>query len=178
VLPNLEQSSIENTARGAYVIREAEVPELVVLATGSDVSPCVDAPEAMEGRRVQVVPELVLLATGSEVGLCIDAAKAMVGRRVRVVSMPSWEVFAAQEEGYRAAVLPAGVPKLSVEAASTFGWSTWADSHIGIDDFGASAPGGTCFEKFGFSIANVVACAERCLRGEKGVLSDGSQARA
>jgi len=178
VVPNLERSSIENTERGAYVIREAEVPELVVLANDSEVSPCVNAAEVGASRRVQVLPELILVATGSEVSLCVDAAKAMQGRRVRVVSMPSWEVFSLQDEGYKAAVLPIGIPKLSVEAASTFGWGAWADSHIGIDDFGASAPAGTCFEKFGFSIANVIHCAERCLRGEKGVLSDGSQARA
>merc|ERR1719367_721744 len=114
-------------------------------------------------------PEFILVATGSEVHLCVDAAKEM-GRQVRVVSMPSWELFRAQPASYKEALLPKSVPKMSVEAATTMGWQEWADAHVGINCFGASAPGGTCMEKFGFSVPNVVAGAERCLKGETGTL--------
>jgi transketolase len=73
-----------------------------------------------------------------------------------VVSLPCWEWFEQQGEAYRASVLPPGVPVLSVEAASTFGWDRYADDAIGIDHFGASAPGEVNMEKFGFTAAHVV----------------------
>ncbi|CAK9013841.1 unnamed protein product [Durusdinium trenchii] len=121
-------------------------------------------------------PELILIGTGSEVGLCVDAAKKLDGQ-VRVVSMPSCEVFRAQPDSYKSKLLPADVPKMSVEAACTSGWGEFADAFVGIDVFGASAPGGTCLDKFGFNVDNVTSCAERCLKGERGVLSNGSQGK-
>ena len=83
----------------------------------------------------------------------------------------------AQPESYKSKLLPADVPKMSVEAACTAGWGEFADAFVGIDVFGASAPGGTCLDKFGFNVENVVSCAERCLKGEKGALSNGSQGK-
>jgi transketolase len=120
-------------------------------------------------------PELILIGTGSEVGLCVDAAKEL-GKRVRVVSMPCVEFFRDQPAAYKDALLPKNVPKMSVEAAVTTGWGEFADAFVGINCFGASAPGGTCMDKFGFNLPNVVACAKRRLAGETGVLSDGSDA--
>jgi transketolase len=144
---NLPNSSIENVEKGAYtVIGPAD-------------------------------PELVLVATGSEVGLIMDAAKEMSNKKIRVVSMPSWELFRAQPAAYKDSVLPKGVPTLSVEAACTMGWEEWATGHIGINCFGASAPGDTCLDKFGFNVPNVVYCSLRMLKGETGVLSDGSQGK-
>jgi transketolase len=104
-------------------------------------------------------PQVVLLATGSEVSLCVDAAAELAasGVRARVVSIPSWDRFEAQPAEYRSSVLPAGVPVLSVEAGVTFGWARWADDSIGIDRFGASAPGATVLDKLGINVANVVA---------------------
>ncbi len=103
--------------------------------------------------------KVVLLATGSEVSLCVDAAEQLVAAGVpaRVVSLPSWDRFAAQSADYRASVLPAGVPVLSVEAGVTYGWAAYADDSIGIDRFGASAPGNVVMEQLGISVANVVA---------------------
>jgi len=121
-------------------------------------------------------PELILVGTGSEVSLCVDAAKEM-GKKVRVVSMPCWEFYRAQPQEYKDALLPKNVPKMSVEAAVTMGWGEWADAFVGINCFGASAPGGTCLDKFGFNVPNVVACAEKCMAGATGVLSDGSQGK-
>jgi transketolase len=70
--------------------------------------------------------------------------------------MPSWDRFESQERSYRDEVLPPGVPVLSVEAGSTFGWSRWADDSIGIDRFGASAPGNLVLDKLGINVDHVV----------------------
>jgi transketolase len=103
-------------------------------------------------------PEIVLLGTGSEVQHCAGAADTLRGDgvRARVVSLPCWEWFEAQSEEYRASVLPPGVPVLSVEAGSVFGWDRYADDSIGIDRFGASAPGEVNMAEFGFTAVHVV----------------------
>jgi transketolase len=108
-------------------------------------------------------PQIVIVGTGSEVSLCVEASEqlAAAGIRVNVVSMPSWDRFAAQSAGYQEDVLPSGLPVLSVEAAVTFGWERYADESIGIDRFGASAPGNVVMEKLGINVANVVAAATR-----------------
>ena len=104
------------------------------------------------------VPDVVLVGTGSEVEVCVDAADRLreKGRRVRVVSLPSWDRFSEQEETVRDSILPAGVPTLSVEAATTFGWERWSDDSIGIDRFGASAPGELVLDKLGINVDHVV----------------------
>ena len=109
--------------------------------------------------------QVILLATGSEVSLCLDAARllAEAGTRARVVSLPSWELFAEQGDGYRDQVLTPGVPVLSVEAAATFGWERYADDSLGIDHFGASAPGDVVMREFGFDPVNVAARATALL---------------
>jgi transketolase len=112
-------------------------------------------------------PSVVLIGTGSEVSLCLDAAARLAadGIRARVVSMPSWDRFEKQSLGYRRDVLPPGVPRLSVEAAATFGWAKWADASVGIDRFGASAPGPVALEKLGINVDNVVAHAKALIEG-------------
>ena len=97
--------------------------------------------------------DLVLIGTGSEVAHCVGAAQELAasGLSVRVVSMPSWDAFEIQPGEYRADVLPPGVPTLAVEAGVSFGWSKYADDTVAIDHFGASAPGDTVMEKFGFT---------------------------
>jgi transketolase len=111
--------------------------------------------------------ELVLVGTGSEVQLCVAAAPVLAESsppvRVRVVSLPSWELFAEQDEAYRTSVLPPGVPTLAVEAAVSFGWERYADDSISIDHFGASAPGGEVLAHFGYTTDNVVARARTLL---------------
>ena len=71
------------------------------------------------------------------------------------MSLPSWDRFEAQDEAYRSTVLPDGVPTLAVEAGVSFGWDRYADDSVGIDRFGASAPGDVVLEKFGFTADNV-----------------------
>jgi len=109
--------------------------------------------------------QIVLVGTGSEVSLCLDAAALLTeaGTRVRVVSLPSWDLFAAQGDAYRHEVLPPGVPVLSVEAATTFGWERYADASVGIDHFGASAPGPVVLREFGFDPVHVAARASDLL---------------
>ena len=110
-------------------------------------------------------PSLIIVATGTEVSVAVDAARVLEGdgSRVRVVSMPCPELFAAQDPTVRANVIPIGVPVLSVEAGSTFGWSAFADDAIGIDRFGASAPGNVALARLGISVDNVVARARDLL---------------
>ncbi|MDJ0676902.1 MAG: transketolase [Calothrix sp. MO_167.B42] len=139
-LPNFTPTSIEGVTKGAYAVVDC-----------------------------QGTPELILIGTGSELNLCITAAEKLAGegKKVRVVSMPCWELFEAQDGAYKESVLPKAVTKrLSVEAGASFGWhkhvGTEGDT-VSIDTFGASAPGGTCMEKFGFSVDNVLAKAKALL---------------
>ncbi|MBE9111886.1 transketolase [Nodosilinea sp. LEGE 07298] len=139
-LPNLPGSSIEGVAKGAYTVDDCDG-----------------------------TPDLILIGTGSEVSLCVDAAKELrsAGTKVRVVSMPSWELFDAQDAAYQESVLPKAVTKrLAVEAGITMGWCRYVGGEgdvIGVDRFGASAPGGLVMEKFGFTVENVVSKAKALL---------------
>jgi transketolase len=139
-LPQLPGSSIDAVARGGYIV-------------DGDLD----------------IPDIILIATGSEVSLCIDAAKKIreSGKKVRVISMPCVEIFEEQDKAYRDAILPPATKKrLVVEAGSTFGWHKYCGDEgdvLGVDRFGASAPGGTLMEKFGFTVENVVAKAKAVL---------------
>jgi len=118
----------------------------------------------------QGAPELVLIATGSEVQLAMAAARALEarGRRVRVVSMPSVERFDAQPADYRAGVLPPGVPRVAVEAGVRDYWCRYTASRehvVGLDGFGASAPAKDLFQHFGLTTDHVVAVATQALGG-------------
>ncbi len=143
-LPVLDRTTLApsaGTARGAYVL--------------------IDAGEGL--------PELILIATGSEVSLALDAHRQLAseGVRSRVVSMPSWELFEAQSAEYRQAVLPPAVhARVSVEAGSPFGWERYVGPRgaiIGVDRFGASAPGPEVMARYGFSVEHVVATAKAVL---------------
>lgn len=127
-VPVLEGTSFEGVASGAYVLRE------------------------------EADADVTLVATGSEVSLIVDAAERLASDGVvaRVVSMPSWERFEAAGRAYQAEVLPPEVPVLAVEAQTTFGWHRWADDVIGIDRFGASAPGDVVLRELGINVDNVV----------------------
>jgi transketolase len=119
-------------------------------------------------------PELILMASGSEVALCVDAYEGLRGEGVRaqVVSMPSWELFERQSPEYRDSVLPPRVTaRVAVEQASTFGWSRFvgpAGQTIGMKTFGASAPLKELQKKFGFTPDNVVAAARKALGAPAG----------
>ncbi len=117
-------------------------------------------------------PDIILMASGSEVALIAEAGDQLAkeGINVRLVSFPSWELFEMQDRDYRESVLPADVPKrLAVEAGVTLGWERWVGSEgkiIGIDCFGVSAPYKVLFEKFGFTVENVIKQAKSLLEHE------------
>jgi transketolase len=109
----------------------------------------------------QAPPDLSLIAAGSEVALALAARAQLetLGVRARVVSMPSWNIFIAQPAEYREAVLPAGLPMLAIEAGVSLGWRPYIGpgiTVIGVDRFGASAPGSVIMNEYGFNIENVV----------------------
>lgn len=133
-LPNLPGSSLENVRRGAYT--------LVKVAK----------------------PQLILVASGSEVQLAVSAATAMADKvRVAVVSMPCWELFEEQSAEYRQQVFPKQVPVLAVEMASVEGWTKYSHACVGMTTFGASGPGKDVMNKFGFNVENVTAKAMKLL---------------
>ncbi|MEM7764408.1 MAG: transketolase [Pseudomonadota bacterium] len=142
-LPFVDRSEqqIDNIKRGGYVLRDAEG-----------------------------APDIVLIATGSEVALALEARAVLAdnGLAVRVVSMPCVERFALQTADWQAQVLgKPDTPKLAIEAGVSDIWWRWVGTHgdvIGIDEFGASAPAGQLFEKYGFSVDNVTARAHRLLQ--------------
>ncbi len=106
-------------------------------------------------------PDILLVATGSEVTLALKSAEDLKSKGViaRVVSMPSWAIFEEQSPEYKASIFPDGLPKLSIEAGATLGWWKYVGRHgdvLGLDRFGASAPGPIAMEKLGFSVGNVV----------------------
>jgi len=108
-------------------------------------------------------PEVILMASGSEVGLIVKAGQQLAeqGKSVRLVSFPSWELFERQDKAYKESVLPAKVTaRLAVEAGVSLGWHKYVGDKgavLGIDKFGASAPAGTVFKEYGFTVENVIA---------------------
>jgi transketolase len=107
------------------------------------------------------MPEVLLMATGSEVAPCLQAHELLVkqGIKSRIVSMPCWELFAKQPQSYRDSVLPPLVrARVSVEAGATLGWERFVGldgAMLGMVGFGQSAPAGKLFEHFGFTVENI-----------------------
>jgi transketolase len=141
VLDRAVHASAEGVRRGAYVLA--------------------DAPGGP--------PELLLIGTGAEVHLALAAQAALgqAGVRARVVSMPSWELFQDEPAEYRETVLPRAVlRRLAVEAGATLGWERWvgtAGAVVGLDRFGASAPGEVVLKELGFTVEHVLARARALL---------------
>ncbi|MYF63141.1 MAG: transketolase, partial [Rhodothermaceae bacterium] len=113
-------------------------------------------------------PHVILIGTGSELQYAIAAAPVLESEGIptRVVSMPSWELFAAETEAYREEVLPRAVTaRVAVEAGTSLGWDRYASHMISMDQFGASAPGAVLFKQFGFSTERVVEVARSVAAG-------------
>jgi len=113
--------------------------------------------------------DVILVATGSEVEVVLKAATELksAGINATVVSMPSFKIFEEQSEDYKLSIFPHGVPKISVEAGATMGWWKYIGREgiaIGIDRFGASAPGPIALEKLGISVAHVVEAANKLVK--------------
>jgi transketolase len=142
VLPGTAEKARDGVRRGGYVLREA---------TGS-------------------AAQLILIGTGSELQLAFGAAEKLeqAGIPTRVVSLACWEAFELQDQAYRDSVLPPDVRKrVSVEAGVSLGWERWVGDEgaiVGLDHYGASAPAGTIFEKFGFTVDRVAAIGRKVVR--------------
>jgi transketolase len=114
-------------------------------------------------------PKVVLIASGSELSVALDARDALeaAGTPTRVVSLPSWYLFARQDQAYRDEVLPPHVSaRVSIEAGATFGWERWIGCSgfaVGLDHFGASAPAERLYQEFGLGAGDVVAAATALL---------------
>ena len=135
-LPVMDDAEVRpGVGNGAYVVRDADAAQVVLVGTGSEVHTAMEAADLL----------------------------AADGVLARVVSMPSWELFAAKDDAYRESVLPAGVPKVSVEAAISMGWERWVDASVSIDRFGASAPGDVVLEKLGITPQHVAEVARGLL---------------
>jgi transketolase len=128
-----------NVSKGAYVLQDVENPQIVLIGTGSELWPVMDAAKLLAGE----------------------------GIRARVVSFPSWRIFEEQSAAYKESVFPAAVPKLAVEAGATLGWWKYVGTSgavIGLDRFGASAPGPIALKNLGFSPENVAAKAKALIK--------------
>jgi transketolase len=142
-LPGTKELAREGVRRGGYVVRRG---------AGSEA------------------PELILVATGSELSLCVAAADILEGGGIptRVVSLPCWERFDAQDEAYRESVLPSAIRRrVAVESGVSLGWERYTGDEgaiLGLDRFGASAPAGTIAKAFGFTPDNVAAIGRRVVR--------------
>lgn len=132
-LVQLENSSIENALKGGYTIHQVENPKLIIAATGS------------------------------EVALSVDSAIELTAQGIptNVVSLPDFNSFDKQSLEYRKSVFPDGIPVLSVEVMSSFGWDRYSHAHVSLDHFGASAPANQLFEKFGFTKDAIVEKAKK-----------------
>jgi transketolase len=175
----VEQLATLRAIPGLHVIRPADANETVaawvdavehdgptaLILSRQNIPVTTDGQAVYTGAGVVVdpiaAPDVVLIGTGSEVAVCVEAAERLAESDVaaRVVSMPSWDRFAEQPAEFSDDVLPPGVPALSVEAAATFGWAAWADASIGIDRFGASAPGARVLDELGINVDHVVEAA-------------------
>jgi transketolase len=166
----IRPADANETAAAWRVALESDGPTALVL-TRQDVPVLAGTDPAGVARGGYVLvdpdgpPDVVLVGTGSEVAVCVDAAAALAddGIAARVVSLPSWDLFAAQDAATRAEVLPPGVPRLSVEAGATLGWERWVDAAVGIDRFGASAPGSVALDRLGMNPGHVADEARRLL---------------
>lgn len=140
-LPQLEGSTIQKAAKGGYIVNE-------------DVAD----------------PDLIIASTGSEVAIAVDAAKLMAkdGKKVRVVSIPDFFTFDGQSDNYKLSVFPDGVPAMSVEVMSAFGWDKYTHEHFNLDHFGASAPCGDLYKALDFTPEGIAKRGDATIRYYKG----------
>jgi transketolase len=157
----IRPADANETAAAWRIALESDGPTALVL-TRQDVPVLEGTADGAVDRGAYVLvdpgePDLVLIGTGSEVSVCVEAVELLSdgGLAACVVSMPSWELFAAQSEKYQNSVLPPEVPTLAVEAGASHGWDRWADDSVSIDRFGASAPGDIALANLGYTPENV-----------------------
>ncbi|MHC4173235.1 MAG: transketolase [Planctomycetota bacterium] len=143
VLDQGKYGSAANLSKGAYVLADADKPDVLLLASGSEVSVALEAAEKLAAEKIAA----------------------------QVVSMPCWELFDKQSQQYKDSVIPPSVKaRVGIEAGVELGWHKWLGENgifIGISSFGASAPGKVCFEKFGITVENVIKAAKKSIANSK-----------
>lgn len=139
-LPQLEGSSVEKAVKGGYVLQDVANPDIILAATGSEVSASVDAAKILASK----------------------------GIKARIVSLPDFLNFDKQDDAYKLSVLPDGVPILSVEVLSSYGWGKYAHQSFGLNRFGASGPAPQVFKKFEFTPEGIASRAEKTVIFYKG----------
>ncbi|MBI9016833.1 MAG: transketolase [Phycisphaerae bacterium] len=163
----------ETVAAWKWILENNDKPAVILLTRQN--LPVLEGTAAMQVQKGAYAlnevakPDVILIGTGSEVQLAVDAAAQLAkdGIQARVISMPSWELFEAQPQNYRNALLPKGAKYVAVEAATEQGWHKYIGSDgefVGMMGFGASAPADICFEKFGITTENVVKAAKKVFR--------------
>lgn len=151
----------QNETREAWVAAvEHDGPTAIILSR-QNVPSITDGSAVMRGAGIVHAidaPAIVLVATGSEVSVALEASRVLAQQNIhaQVVSLPSWDRLEQQPKAFQDSLFPVGVPVVSIEAASTFGWARWATKSVGIDRFGASAPGSEALDKLGINVANLV----------------------
>ena len=141
----------------AIILSRQTVPSITdgtAVSTGAAIIHAVDS------------PQVTLIGTGSEVSVALDTAKLLAteGINCNVVSMPSWDRFAALDAKTQDSILPRSIPRVSIEAGTTFGWAAYATHSVGIDRFGASAPGSLVMEKLGISVSHLADVVRKALQ--------------
>jgi transketolase len=157
-----------------------ERPSACFMALSRQVLPVLDPVKTRAGVKFGAyileegskTPDVIIAATGSEVSLVLSALPDLkaAGITARVVSMPSWKIFEEQSESYKESIFPRATPKLAVEAGASLGWWKYvgrSGSVIGLDRFGASAPGKVALDKLGFNAANIVEHAKTIIAAKK-----------
>jgi transketolase len=169
--------AVQHHGPTTLILSRQNVPHLdLSKAKGADVSKGGYIISEAEGGE----PEVILIGTGSEVALCFKAQEKLTsyGVKARVVNLPSMSLFDAQDAAYKESVLPKAVKKrVTVEAGATFGWDRYAGDEgvkIGIDHYGASAPGDVVMAHFGFTVGNVVGAALRLLGREEEAVKESA----
>ncbi len=159
----------ETMGAWTQAIARQDGPTALVLTRQGLPTLDVDPPVARGGYVVAPGDDVAIIATGSEVSIALEARDLLASEGVaaRVVSLPSWELFGAQDPGYRDEVLPPSITaRVGVEAASPFGWERWTGTHgriVAIDRFGESAPGGLVMERLGMTPGAIVEAARASL---------------
>ncbi len=162
----------QNETRQAWIAAvEHDGPTAIVLSR-QNVPSITDGSAVVNGGAVVhkvESPAVVIVATGSEVSIALECSVVLAqdGISAQVVSLPSWDRLEKQSQEFKDSLFPLGVPVVSVEAASTFGWARWANRSVGIDRFGASAPGSEVLDKLGINVPNVIDVVRSVLKRNK-----------
>ena len=151
----------QNETREAWVVAAEHDGPTAIILSRQNVPSITDGSAVLRGAGIVHAvdaPAVVLVATGSEVSVALESSLVLAEQNIQaqVVSFPSWDRLEQQPQAFQETIFPAGVPVVSIEAASTFGWARWATASVGIDRFGASAPGSEALEKLGINATNVV----------------------